>query len=322
MSIWPKGTMTKAGLLLQAKLTKGTTLDLTRAVVGTGYVPEPDLPFQTGVIGEKSSLYFQPIKIFEDTATVTVPVLLENSHVTVPYKARQLGFYAKDPDAGEILYCICQVATEEDGDEVPTATEMPGFSIEWNVSMGYGNADTVNVTFDPAGLLTQITADNRYYTKIEINNMLDALTSIVVIPEGQDIPVSERKKDTYYFKVMRSYTIGFHDNYGSCTYVAPQTQEPVMGDYSIWFLVEPEEGQEGRAEAKPDVGSVSYVTSQAQIPQLYPYGICWVLDDDIITAPPEGVETEPEAGSGSIVYVSTLHDLPELVPYGICYISD
>ena len=53
MNTWANAVMTNKGLALQAKLLAGTTLTITRAVTGTGYVTPGLLQNQTAVSGIK-----------------------------------------------------------------------------------------------------------------------------------------------------------------------------------------------------------------------------------------------------------------------------
>ena len=75
--------------------------------------------------------------------------------MTVGYKATQVGIYAIDPDDGEILLFISQSADAASGTIVPSATEMAGYSAEWNFYLRYGQADGVNITVDPTAAVSR-----------------------------------------------------------------------------------------------------------------------------------------------------------------------
>ena len=92
-------------------------------------------------------------------------VSLGNEELTEGYTATQVGFYAMDPDEGEILYFLAQAEAGE-GTPVPSATEMPGYSAEWNFYFQYGMADGVTVTVDPTGTVSR--EEMRTYIDTEI----------------------------------------------------------------------------------------------------------------------------------------------------------
>ena len=149
MNIWENAVITDKGLSLQAKLTQGNTLNLTRAAAGSGYVAAGLLQKQTAVSGEKQNLRFKTLS-FPETGKCAVPVALTNDGLATGYKATQVGVYAEDPDEGEILYFIAQAADQASGTTIPSETEMPGYSAEWTFYFQYGHANGVNVTVDPS----------------------------------------------------------------------------------------------------------------------------------------------------------------------------
>lgn len=147
---WTNAVVTEAGLALQAKLVDGQTLGFLRVAAGTGTVDPASLANQTALVNEKQTLTFQPPNVLGD-AKIKVPVMLNNIGLETGYTMQQLGFFADDPDDGEILYAIVQ---DEVGDTVPSQTESPGFIIEWAFVFQYGNAGSVTVTLDPVGLVS------------------------------------------------------------------------------------------------------------------------------------------------------------------------
>ena len=143
--------ITDAGHRLQAALLgTGKGLVFTRAVTGAG-LAEGELAAQTAVTEERQTLSLQPAMPLEDAKT-RVQVLLSNAGLEAGYTMHQLGFYAKAQDAEEeILYALVQ---DETGDIIPADAESPGFTADWSYVFAYGNADSVTVTVDPAGMIT------------------------------------------------------------------------------------------------------------------------------------------------------------------------
>lgn len=152
MNIWSNAVMTTAGLALQARLVAGTTLSITKVQSGSGTVPVSQLASQTSVSSPKQVLTIRQVTSDDNSAALTC--YLVNDNLSTGYTATQIGVYANDPVAGEILYFICQAASGE-GTEVPSKTEMPGYTAEWTFYFGFGQADSVSVTVDPANTVSQ-----------------------------------------------------------------------------------------------------------------------------------------------------------------------
>lgn len=157
MNPWPNAAITEKGLALQAKLTQGNSLTITKAVTGTGYVDPTQMLKQTAVTGPTQALTFKPVS-YPETNKCAMPVCLNNDEVETGYTARQVGVYATDPDEGEILYFIAECAGETKGTEIPSKTEMAGYSAEWTFYFQYGQADSVTVTVDPANTISEAKA--------------------------------------------------------------------------------------------------------------------------------------------------------------------
>lgn len=151
MSIWSNAVITNQGLTLLSKLIAGNTLTITRAVTGAGTVAVANLPTQTAVTTPKQTMSFRTVT-YPAPAKCAVPVYITNDNLATGYTARQVGVYATDPDAGEILFFIAQDTT---GTAVPSATDMPGYSAEWTFYFQYGSADSVSVTVDPSNTVSQ-----------------------------------------------------------------------------------------------------------------------------------------------------------------------
>ena len=149
MAGW-NGVYTKKGLTLLAKLSDGGSLDITRAVSGTGVVAEEELINQTAVTGIKQELSFQPPS-YPESNVCKLPVVLTNKGLGAEYTAHQIGIYAKDPDVGEILYFITQ---SEVGTNIVRENDIKGYTATWIFYFNYGQADNVNVTVDPSNAVT------------------------------------------------------------------------------------------------------------------------------------------------------------------------
>lgn len=154
-NIWTNAVITQQGLALEAKLVAGATLTITKAQTGSGSVPVANLPTQTAVTSPQQTLSFRPVSVSDGVAVL--PAYLRNDSLTTGYTATQVGIFAQDPDLGEILYFIAQTSAGT-GTDIPSATEMPGFTAEWTFYLTFGQADNVTVTVDPANSVSQTQA--------------------------------------------------------------------------------------------------------------------------------------------------------------------
>ena len=159
MNIWANTVMTQKGLALQTKLIEGTTLQITRAVTGTGFVTPGLLNQQTAVSGEKQALSFRPVT-YPEEGKCALTMKLGNDDLTEGYMATQVGVYAMDPDEGEIVYFISQAPSANKGVEIPAAQESPGYTAEWTFYVQYGQADEVTVMVDQTGTVSREEMEN------------------------------------------------------------------------------------------------------------------------------------------------------------------
>lgn len=165
MNTWENAVITQKGLALQSKLIQGNSLIITRAVIGSGYVSPSLLREQTAVTNPVQELVFSSTS-YPAEGKCALTMRMTNDEVQTAYLARQIGVYATDPDEGEILYFIMGAPTETGGTDVPSATEMPGWSSEWEAYFQYGQADDVTVVVDPSNTVSK--SEMEAYVKSEI----------------------------------------------------------------------------------------------------------------------------------------------------------
>ena len=156
MSTW-KAVVTAKGDALLAKLTLGSTMEITHAEIGAGSVDPLLLKQQTSVSNVKGTALIEPVAYPED-GMCALPVTITNDGVTANYAAWQIGVFANDPDEGQILFFIAQA--EDAATNVPSATLNPGYRTQIIFHVEYGAADSVNVTVNPANAVTQAGLEN------------------------------------------------------------------------------------------------------------------------------------------------------------------
>jgi len=149
--------LTAKGQILKAKIEAGggtVPLNITRVVTGSGYSPDPlnledvvDFKQTFTIVGQTNDGIRAVISVFVtnqgNPATGEPPVAAE-------YSLTQIGFYALDPDEGEILYRITQTGNPM---PVPPA-HAKGWQYEPTFSIETHNASEVTIIVNPAGLAT------------------------------------------------------------------------------------------------------------------------------------------------------------------------
>ena len=148
MDIWENTVLTDKGKALQAKLLQGQTLKITRVTTGAKQVPVVDLRQQTDVTEGGYDITLQPSRTEGEKSIL--PVLLENTGLKASYDLWQIGFFAEDPDEGELLFCISQASQAK---HIPSETESPGYSVTWDFYFNTSNTAPFEVLLNSKGLV-------------------------------------------------------------------------------------------------------------------------------------------------------------------------
>lgn len=148
-NMWEKSVITKKGfaLISKAMVGVGGAITITSVKAGAGSVPVEQLEDQTDVMNIKQTLTMQDPEYGVDTALI--PVYLSNDGLTTAYELQQVGFYAEDPDEGEILYSIAQKAEPM---TVPAEAEAPGWALVWNFHFTMANETVIEVNLNPSAM--------------------------------------------------------------------------------------------------------------------------------------------------------------------------
>lgn len=177
MNLWENTVLTNQGKALQAKLMKGQTLKIKRVTTGAGKVPVVDLRQQTSVTEGGYDITLQPARTEGDSTILSV--LLENRGLEKSYELWQVGFYAEDPDEGEILFCLAQASEAKN---IPSEAESPGFSITWDFYFNTSNTVPFEVVLNSAGLVNieayQAHTEAIQKTNSRINSLNSALVEV------------------------------------------------------------------------------------------------------------------------------------------------
>lgn len=172
MDIWENTVLTDKGRVLQAKLLQGQTLKIIRVTTGAKKVPIVDLRQQTDVTEGGYDITLQPSR--KEGDNIILPVLLDNVGLAEGYDLWQIGFYAEDPDEGEILFCISQALQPK---HVPSEAESPGYSITWDFYFHISNTVSFEVVLNSSGLVN-IEAYRQHTESInQLDSRIDTLNS-------------------------------------------------------------------------------------------------------------------------------------------------
>ena len=137
------GTLTTLGQLLSAKLLMGTSLSITKIMAGSGQTPKT----ATALAAPQQVLAVSAPEC--SGTTVTIPVTLAADLAQSAYTLKELGVYAQDPDAGEILYQVYRL------DEPVSVTLGSGLVLRFYLSQTLSEDLSVTVPIPPAGLLIE-----------------------------------------------------------------------------------------------------------------------------------------------------------------------
>lgn len=106
---------TAAGLALIGK--KGMAVEFTKIETGCGkYAAEEDISLQK-TLKEKKQEFSITNAVAINDVSAEIKFVLTNKGLDTSYLFTEIGVYANDPDAGEILYAIC-FATPENADKM------------------------------------------------------------------------------------------------------------------------------------------------------------------------------------------------------------
>lgn len=151
-AVWQNAVITEKGLALQAKAMTGGTVKITSVKTGSGVVSVGSLKDQTEVTGFEQTATIRNITVNpEDVYTAIAEVIITNTGLSSAYNLSQVGFYANDPEEGEILYAIAQATTPK---EIPSAEEMPGYSLIWHFNFNLSSEINLDADVTPADLVS------------------------------------------------------------------------------------------------------------------------------------------------------------------------
>lgn len=140
-----KGFYTQKGLALAAKVAAGATLRITKVTAGSGTTAETAAALaahrQTLDMGIASA----------SGSTAVLPATLTEAKVRSGYTLTELGVWARDPDAGEILYQVFRLPAPQT--IVPAGPNVYRFYLNHRISSA--EHGSIKIACTPSGLLTE-----------------------------------------------------------------------------------------------------------------------------------------------------------------------
>lgn len=198
MALYKKAVLTQKAIELLAKTLAGNKLKFTRMAVGDGeYKPDVDLKNIRYLNNERQSMNITSIKAVNQNVA-RVRGVVSNENLKQSYYIKEVGLFAEDPDIGEILYSYAQA---EIADLMPAHANRLPCSKTIDMLTVVNDTENIVVNYNPSDLVS----------REDLEEMIKDLCRIIIIPKGEDIPISERKKDTFYIKVINKVSSDIPD---------------------------------------------------------------------------------------------------------------
>lgn len=193
MGVYKSAIITAAGINLVAEsLTGDKTISFPTAKASSyAYPAETNFSELTDLQDVMQSVEPSSAQVINGNI-VQATVRFSNEKVENDYLIQTIGLYAKINDGDEILFSVLQAITP---DQMPKQNPVSPTAYIYNIQTVVNQASQITVTVNPAGTATVQ----------DIINLENSKVSIVVTET--EIPVENRKKNTFYLTIKKSGTI-------------------------------------------------------------------------------------------------------------------
>ena len=193
MGVYKSAIITAAGINLVAEsLTGDKTISFPTAKTSSyAYPAETNFSELTDLQDVMQSVEPSSAQVINGNIVQTT-VRFSNEKVENDYLIQTIGLYAKISDGDEILFSVLQAITP---DQMPKQNPVSPTAYIYNIQTVVNQASQITVTANPAGTATVQ----------DIINLENSKVSIVVTET--EIPVENRKKNTFYLTIKKSGTI-------------------------------------------------------------------------------------------------------------------
>ena len=138
---FPKLTLTDAGRALIVKGMAGTTINFTKMALGNGEEPS-SIRSMTGLVNLIADMQITNIEVGEGCAELEGS--FDNGNLSEGFYASELGVFAKDPDAGEVLYAYAN--SRENATFIPSYSTNSFERTTFKLVVVVGDAEHVTAT--------------------------------------------------------------------------------------------------------------------------------------------------------------------------------
>lgn len=202
MANFSDNAITDLGRNLLGDVQMGAVFTPTRLTLGSGYLPSSTTTRTIkDVVSKVKDLKINK-KLKANDGTVTIGGVYNNEDILEDFYFREFGLYAKAvyPDGretAEVLYSY--------GNAGATADLMPAYSSgqpverQMDLVTYIGNDTAIDLTI----------ASGIYATKEDLEGIGGG---VVIIPKGEDIPVSKRKEGYLYFREKTGFALKIAPN--------------------------------------------------------------------------------------------------------------
>lgn len=192
MAIFGQVKLTNKGRDLQVKAQTGVALNFSRMAIGDGQLDGSSISELNALKNEKLSMEITKLKVLMQGQAI-VGAVLSNQDISTGFHFREIGVFAIDPDAGEILYCYANAGAT--ADYIPAG----------------GDTDIIEKTID---IITLV--GNASNITAEINQSL-----VFETPEGaqEKADAAKAAANTYTDQALASHSANYvkHPGVGTTT---------------------------------------------------------------------------------------------------------
>lgn len=203
MGVFSSSAITDSGRQLLGHVQMGAVFTPTRIVIGQGSLPAgTTVQTITAVVAPVQTLTISKKKRSND-GLVTIGGVYSNKEVTTNFYFRELGLYAKavypnGTEIAEVLYCYGNAGNS--ADLMPAYTSGQPVEREIDIVTYIGNDTDVDLTI----------GSNVYVTQSQMAEF--SAGGFVIIPEGEDIAVANRKSGFLYFRQKSIMSLTVNDS--------------------------------------------------------------------------------------------------------------
>ncbi|KAA9003996.1 hypothetical protein F4V43_11335 [Paenibacillus spiritus] len=172
-------TLTNKGLALQGKAQAGTPLNYTRIAVGDGSLSGQSIPALNNLISPKKSLPVTRLQIQPSNKAV-IGTVLRNAEMSSGFYFREVGVFAQDPDAEEILYAYANAGTS--AEYIAPGGGSDVIEKAFNCIVAVGTAANVTAVIDESLVFARESEFTAHRTAAELDHPDGSVTAAKLAP--------------------------------------------------------------------------------------------------------------------------------------------